>query len=143
MRVLVAAVQSDCAAHRALRAEGVAHEEHVCAGRFGYGRLVAAAFQRGEGFVLVEHDVVPWVGAVAQLVECEGDWCGFRYARSGSTVRALGLVKFSDALVRRMPRAFVSGWRGVEWPVLESAVLGAVSAFGQVCKHGPPAGHVV
>lgn len=140
MRVLVAAVHPGCVAHRALLAEGVAHEEHVCAGPFGYAALVAGAWR--DGFVLVEHDVVPWVGAVRELLECDGDWCGFRYAKGGSTIRALGLVKFSAALVRAN-LALADAWWSVEWPVLETAVLSAVSRVATVCKHGPPAGHVV
>lgn len=141
MRVLVAAVHPGCAAHRALCAEGVEHEEHVCDGPTGYAALVADAWRQG-GFVLVEHDVVPWVGAIRQLEECEGDWCGFRYAKGGSTIRALGLVKFSERLARAHPD-LADDWPGVAWPELEAAVLPAVSRVARVCKHGPPAGHVV
>lgn len=140
MRVLVAAVHPDCIARRALLAEGVEHEEHVCEGPRGYGELVADAWRDG-GFVLVEHDVVPWVGAIRQLEECAGDWCAFRYAKGGSTVRALGLVKFSDRLVRAHPD-LGDVWRSVHWQALEASVLGSVSRVVSVCKHGPPAGHV-
>jgi hypothetical protein len=139
MRVLVAAVRPDCIASRALLAEGVEHEEHVCEGPRGYGRMVAEAWGDG-GFVLVEHDVVPWVGAIRQLEDCAQDWCGFRYAKGGSTVRALGLVKFSDRLTRAHP-GLSEHWPSVHWQALETSVLGAVSKVSPVCKHGPPAGH--
>lgn len=140
MRVLVAAVRPGCTAHRALCAEGVPHDEHLCEGPLGYAGMVADAWR--DGFVLVEHDVVPWVGAVRQLWDCPGDWCAFRYAKGGSTIRSLGLVKFSARLVRSN-LGLADGWRGVEWRELETAVLGAVSKLVPVCKHAPAVGHVV
>ncbi len=141
MRVVVASLGEGCLAHRALEQEGVEHSERVCRGDHGYGRLVAELWADGEGFVLVEHDVVPWVGAISQMEDCPGDWCGFRYAKCRSTVRALGLVKFSDDLVGAYPE-LSRGWAREPWQTLESAVLRAVHSVVEVCKHGPPAGHV-
>lgn len=137
MRVVIASPSEDCVAHRALEQEGVPHDVLLCEGQFGYGKHLARLWG-GEGFVLLEHDVVPWVGAIQQLQDCEGDWCGFRYAKGGSTIRALGCVKFSDRLARL---EITEGWSREPWFSLESKVLRAVHRVTEVCKHSPALGH--
>lgn len=138
MRVLVAALEPDSVAHRALTAEGVEHTEHVVGD--GYGELLADYWT--EGFVVVEHDVAPWTGAIAQLAECGRDWCMFRYPKQGELTRGLGCTKFSDRLVRAHPD-LPDSWRGTDWRDLDGAVGTAVrSATGsQPCFHGPPVAH--
>lgn len=46
----------------------------------GYGTLFAALWNIGEPFVIVEHDVVPWPGAVEELHACAEPWCAFAYS---------------------------------------------------------------
>jgi hypothetical protein len=140
VRVVVSTVGPGSTAHRALLAEGVPHTERVCRG-VAYAEMLAEEWRKGCGFVLVERDIVPWVGAIQQLVDCGGDWCAFRYAFRGSTVRSLGLVKFSGQLVRLHPD-LAEDWDGKPLEELEGAMLGSINQVTPVCKHGPPVGRV-
>lgn len=148
MRVLVAALEPGCTAHLALQAEGVEHEERVCKGDTGYAALLAEAWRAGRGFVVVEHDVAPWMGAVAQLVGCGRDWCMFRYPKyGGALTRGLGCAKFSDRLIHDYPD-LSDAWQDTDWRVLDGAVGGAVAEVLRaevdrfpLCFHGPPVAH--
>jgi len=149
MRVIVAAVNDDCSAHLALSAEGICHEVIMCNGEFGYSEHFKAWWRTGHGFILIEHDIAPWVGAVRQLAECPSDWCSFRYSKSGHTIHALGCVKFSTRLVKTIPN-LPDRWDQCTWQTLENQVLPAIAEALRrdepsrmpVCKHSPPVAHV-
>jgi hypothetical protein len=140
VRVVVPALQPSCVASLVLAAEGVDHDVCLVDGNEGYAELVAGLWERGEGFILVEHDVCPWVGAIQQLMDCENPWCSFYYAKDGGTIRALGCVKFSDRLVQFNP-GLSEGWRGTHWLALDGTVLSAVASKVGVCVHRPALGH--
>jgi hypothetical protein len=44
-----------------------------------YGDYFTRRWAAGRSFVNVEHDVVPWPGAIDQLVRCPEPWCHFDY----------------------------------------------------------------
>jgi hypothetical protein len=148
LRVVVAAVNPSPVAHLALAAEGVAHDVADCRGELGYGEVLADLWRLGAGFIVVEHDVAPWPGAVVALSDCLGDWCAFRYPKGGRLIRALGCVKFSTRLVQTWPD-LPALWHGVDWQGLEGAVLAGVAAVLRsespherpVCDHWPPVAH--
>lgn len=88
-------------AARALRTEGLWAITAVCADPFSYGRLVAALVGSGDDFVLVEHDVVPWPGAVRELMVCQHAEaaCVFEYHNlgfRGGFGYSLGCSRFRD-----------------------------------------------
>lgn len=150
MRVLVPVLELDSVAHRALEAEGIAHEEYVCEGDVGYSELVVDLWADGQGFILVEHDVAPWGGALAELWDCPADWCMFRYFKyGGGLTRGLGCAKFSDRLVSGHPDLSIT-WRNTSWRILDGTVGAAVALTlrGEdpdrhpLCIHGPPVAHV-
>jgi hypothetical protein len=151
MRVVVAVPPGGSdAAHLALTAEGVDHEARHCAGDTGYGQLIVDLWAAGEGFVMVEHDVAPWMGAIEQLADCPNDWCQFRYPKhGGSLTRGLGCTKFSDRLVAGYPGLSVD-WSATDWRVLDGAVGAAVADALKaedpdrhpLCTHEPPVAHV-
>jgi hypothetical protein len=131
-----------------LHAEGVEYQTFPADSDLGYSLLMTEVWKRGEGFVIVEHDVAPWFGAVAQLEACPRDWCLFHYPDGGALSRGLGCTKFSDRLVRDhsdLPDA----WEGTEWPMIDGAVGSAFAAVLRqetpeqhpVCYHGPPVAH--
>lgn len=121
----MAALSERSPAAVALQTEGVAPDVTVLASDSGYGELLADAWAAGAGFVLVEHDVVPWPGACAELVGCAEPWCAFRYPMGGRDVVSLGCMKFSDHLVAGHAD-LACGWATIPWHDLEGAVLGAV-----------------
>ncbi len=146
LSVVVSAVEDDSPAHLALTAEGV---DHIVVGHeLSYARQLGAWWRSGSGFVLIEHDVAPWPGAVQRLLDCSRDWCAYRYPKRGHLIRSLGCVKFSTRLVQTWPdlpkywedRSFDE----FEEPML-AAVAGALRSEGRespVCKHSPPVAHV-
>jgi len=128
-------------AERVLAAEGVEYETLRADGNLGYSRLMTEIWARGLGFVVVEHDVAPWFGAIAQLGACSRDWCMFRYPDGGMLSRGLGCTRFSDRLVRDYPD-LPDKWQGVEWQNIDGAVGSAVAALvGHPCYHTPPVAH--
>lgn len=142
MRVIVAAIDDDCTAHRAFEAEGFDHEVHICEGDYGYGELLTALWDAGEGFVIVEHDIVPWPGAIPQLLECESIWCSYEYPLNFGFVSALGCTKFSAKLIQKHPRISRS-WATIHWGALDGSVIPALQLSGREAHlHHPPVAHV-
>lgn len=127
-------------AARALHMNHVAAEEHVLEGEYGYGRLMDDLWAAGNRFVLLEHDVVAWPGAVERLLRCPRVWCVHEYPLGPGTVRwALGCVKVSGVLLGYRP-----GFSGVVWNQLDAAVVRELLAVcpGGPHVHDPPFAHV-
>jgi hypothetical protein len=80
----------------------------------GYPDFLAERWRiEQDGWVNWEHDVVPWPGAVADLMTCPEPWCGFTYEpwqRVGEGASAyLGLTKFSPAFLAATQGVFEPG----------------------------------
>lgn len=76
-----------------------------------YTRLLERLWASGEPFALVEHDIVPHPGALAELAACDWPWCSYAY-RLGSIVHAgLGCARFSASLLAAVPDAAEQTWR--------------------------------
>lgn len=131
---------------RALLIEGFEVLEVQMSDPQHYGRLFRHMWEIGNGFVLVEDDVVPWPGAVNQLLECENDWCAFPHPRTaaqeGGWCLGFGCVRFSHALVRRhkMAHALDGSQR---WDEVDGAAMGVLRTAGETChEHSPPVAHL-
>jgi len=160
MRVIVPAVKENCLASLALRAEGIYHETRICDGAFGYGKLVADLWRQGRGFILVEHDIVPWPGALKAMWECSRDWCGYPYLYDYHTYEAksrrrylrshaIGCVKFSDVLVKGFPELPTERqWENHHWQELDGVIGRAIvhalrnSNIAGWHEHSPPVAHI-
>jgi hypothetical protein len=107
---------------------------------FHYGRLVTETWQAGQGFILVEHDVVPWPGALAELEACAEECCAFEYPAGSSWCMSLGCIKFSTSLVASLP--YGNEWQNRGWDELDGAVFATLQdAQVQVHIHHPPVAH--
>jgi len=73
--------------------------------REGYWRLLSALWELKGGFTVVEQDVVPFPGAIAELEACSERWCGYRYELQTGFHAALGCAKFDASLMAEFPRA--------------------------------------
>lgn len=61
---------------------------------FDYWHLLCEMWEAGDPFIIVEQDIAPWPGAVAELWGC-GSWCAMPYNYGGSAIIAAhGFVKF-------------------------------------------------
>ncbi len=74
---------------------------------FGYQEHLQARWDEGATFVNMEHDIVPWPGALQELVACPRNWCFFGYLADidfvATNAAPFGLVKFGASLIAAMP----------------------------------------
>lgn len=118
LRVVVAAIDADPIALRALLTEGILPEVVRCDGDdFAYSRLLTDLWRGGEPFCLLEHDVVPYPGAIGALFVCPEPWCGYQYA--GVAEGGLGCVRFGAKL---LATDLTPAWAGVHWSDLDGLV---------------------
>jgi hypothetical protein len=88
----------------ALRQDGIQPQLHFLGQDDSYYHLLAGLWRKRRGFVLVEHDIVVWPGAIQQLEECPEPWCLYPYYASVGWCRdALGCTKFSASLLKQYP----------------------------------------
>jgi len=70
---------------------------------FSYDQLFRSLWKDNKPFILVEHDIVPWPGALRELWKCQEPWCGFPYYIYGELRSYLGCTKFSPAVLGECP----------------------------------------
>jgi hypothetical protein len=70
-----------------------------------YTEFLQKIWRRGETFAIVEHDIVPWRGALEQLDDCHHPWCGFSYPFGGGMIEGLGCTRFKDIILAAYPDA--------------------------------------
>ena len=145
MKVVVAALSDFCPAMEALRSEGVAPRLTIVKGQYDYGRALAQAWEEGEEFINLEHDVVPWPGALKNLIGCESVWCGYQYiAGHSARIRrpiqtGIGCVRFSEQVIRKTP-SLVEKLRDVVWQAIEPTIWQAIGSEWHC--HLPPVAHL-
>ena len=74
-----------------------------------------------ETFVNCEHDIVPWPGAIADLLACPQPWCAFGYLPYldiTTSAPNLGLAKFTDTFIGATPRV---------WQEMDESYRGALA----------------
>lgn len=116
-----------------------------------YANLLAQLWAAAETFTLVEHDIVPWRGALARLEECPEPWCGFAYPlRDDLMTAGLGCTRFRDTLLTAHPGAIEDTLtedspahpRG-HWCNLDDRLTRVLTRAGAVRHvHAPPVGHL-
>lgn len=74
----------------------------------GYRRLLRELWEDGEATIIVEHDILPWPGAIEELAACPGAWCAHSYEWNGGVgvYHMLGCAKLGAELKRRVPRVW-------------------------------------
>lgn len=104
-----------------------------------YVELLADLWDDGEPFVIVEHDILPWPGAIAEL-EDDGVWCGFAYALSGGLDTFLGCTKIDPRAIG-FPRELDR--EGATYQTCDIAIAAAFQRAGYFLHHhGPPVIHL-
>lgn len=90
-----------------------------------YGRYIAMLWDKAEPFILVEHDVVPWPGAVESLQACPEPWCVFAY-EAGTEFNGdgipLGCVKFDPVTLGPCPLEPLPGGEYPHWGSLDGQI---------------------
>lgn len=106
MRVICPFTRLSAETHAALDDSGYRWEPRDVSGSdTAYTELLAGLWAAGEAFAVVEHDVVPPPGALAELEVCPEPWCVFPYRYQHGTHAGLGCARFSAALLAVVPDA--------------------------------------
>ena len=72
---------------------------------YAYGRLLRRLWADAETFLLIEHDVVPWLHTIPEMLLCPEPYCAAPYAWGQAVGVALGCTKFDGLLMRAYPDA--------------------------------------
>jgi hypothetical protein len=101
-----------------------------------YYNLVKGLWAQGEPFIINEHDIVPWPGALKRIEDCSAPWCTFTYRSSAGWINdGLGIVKFDPS---RLPNIFKEDFTQKHWSNLDVQIARRLQANGiQPCAHSP------
>lgn len=142
MQIIIPTTNLDCPAVNALSREGILFEAVLMEDDYHYGRLWADLWERGEGFINIEHDVVPWPGALYLMMECPMHWCSYMYpAAPHNLTDALGCIKIGETIIDNYPN-LSEGWKDTAWNRLDGAVMSKLVKQGKESHvHTPPVAH--
>lgn len=116
-----------------------------------YWRAVAAMWALGQTFAIVEQDIVPHPGALAELERCSEPWCAFPYSLKTGFYAALGCVRFSASLLAEYPEALErvgeiddDGLPARDWRRLDTRIARVLSqdCDVRIHVHEPAVGHL-
>jgi hypothetical protein len=106
VRVIVPHTRIEPETRAALAASGYGWEAVSVAGSdTAYTDLLADLWAAGQDFAIVEHDIVPWRGALAELDSCTEQWCAFPYPLRSWMHAGLGCARFRGTLLAACPTA--------------------------------------
>lgn len=133
LTIHVASPTPSCVAIDALLTEGVSgFELHHLTTETAYAELIN---ELPRPFILVEHDIVPWPGAIAMLILCDREYCAYPYplGPGHDMTASLGCVKLPEWLPEIPP--------STPWYEVDIAVTDALAPAAPHL-HSPPVGHV-
>ena len=109
-------------------------------GGTNYARFFEWLWEGGGPYIIVEHDVVPWPGAVKQLRQCHEPWCAFAYGEYDIAAEAfppMGCAKFD-------PRGLDLPFEDYpDWSVLDREISNGLAQQGvAVHQHYPGVTHL-
>lgn len=140
-KVVVARVGGPGPTEEALAAEGVEFEARdVAHAPDAYGRMIADLWREGEGFILFEHDIVPWAGAVMQLAACPEAWCTHAYPGTQALFMSIGVTKISSGAIAAHPQLYAA-WEGQFWGAVDAHMIPALHSCYALHGHWPPFRH--
>ena len=142
MKIIVpTAPDVDPIAATVLESQGYHPDVRPTGGRDGYVSLIEHLWSERETFVIVEHDIIPWPGAIDEMWACPAAWCAFPYLLSGGYDAALGCTKFDETLMRAVHYPYTERpdrWQNAEWII--ARVRDAVGFLPH--RHAPPVTHL-
>jgi hypothetical protein len=115
----------------------------VSADEWAYGRYFAARWAQRTDFIQVEHDCIPWPGAIEAITLCSQPWCAYNYhlpfmydqdLNLGGTV-VMGCMKVTGEVMA----ATINCWdEPCEWGVCDKRLTDAARGAGfSVHQHFP------
>jgi hypothetical protein len=106
LKVVVPFVQIAPGVREALAATGHEWEElYVGDSDESYFNLLSGLWTGGEGFIVIEHDVIVRPDTLDELVNCECSWGCFPVPYLGGAYAGMACVKFAGWLTQQYPDA--------------------------------------
>lgn len=85
-----------------------------------YHDLIKNLWEQGDPFIINEHDIIAWPGAIAQLEACPHPWCTHMYrCAAGWIGHGLGLVKFDP---KKLSNIFNVPFENTNWGYLDTFI---------------------
>jgi hypothetical protein len=112
-----------------------------------YRKLLAKLWEHEEDVVIVEHDILPWPGAVAALWECPEPWCWNAYMLRGQVrcdLPAFGCVKLTATLMAMVGDLWdIDNINTATWEMLDTHLRIVAEEKGITAHlHQPPVVHL-
>jgi hypothetical protein len=117
-----------------------------------YAALLAALWDSGDDFLLIEHDIVLTQAAVEAMESCPHPWCGNAYRvnhQVGEVIVGLGFTRFRSELCQELPDAVerAGRWEGRyparHWAKCDARLATELNEAGHlVHRHHPDVGHL-
>jgi len=106
---------------------------------FSYDQLFRRLWDARQPFILVEHDIIPFPGALRELWMCPEPWCGFPYYVFGELRSYLGCTKFDPSRLGECPLPDdLMPWQTID-KLIEKSLM--KRTFGGHL-HSPPVTHL-
>ncbi len=101
-----------------------------------YYELIKSLWSKVEPFIINEHDIIPWPGAIREIEDCDHPWCTFWYRSPAGWLRnGLGLVKFNP---QQLPNIFAEKFEETHWGRLDMQIAKRLQAHGlEAHTHSP------
>jgi hypothetical protein len=109
-----------------------------------YWRLLCDIWAGQDDVVMIEHDIIPWPGAIDELWRCPSAWCTYTYEmREGFGIHhAFGCVKLGTKLFEELPDVWknvaTTSWRHLDAQLCDYAQRHAIIPH----PHRPPVIHL-
>lgn len=102
-----------------------------------YRQLLHTIWAEQHTVVIIEHDIVPWYGAIEELHGCLGLWCScsYRYQGGYGLYHGLGCTKLSAELMRLTPHVWDEPGH---WSTLDQRLFFAAREVAQEPHHHRP-----
>jgi hypothetical protein len=108
----------------------------------GYRRLMLNLWRERKSVIIVEHDIVPWPGAIEELWNCSCHWGAYSYQIDGGIgiYHGLGCTKITTHLMDAVPTI----WERPEpWHLLDQILFFEARNCGlEPHHHRPPVIHL-
>jgi len=116
-----------------------ARRVNVAGDNFAYWRLLRSVWDRGEGIVIIEHDIEPTKTAVDQALSCECEWGRSPYPWSITTTASFGFARFSAELLQAT--SGLLGDEPIHWGLLAWTIEPKLESLGFKPHEHAPVGH--
>jgi len=143
MKILVVTTDRDCPAVAFLQMEGLLGYTEVVIAKdeYTYGEAFYKFWIQRERFINLEHDIVPWPGAIEQLWGCTQTLhlCTFGY--QGAPEGSLGLTRFTTQIINAFPWV-CHYWPKTKWNQMDGAVGDQLLPNMSKHQHYPTVAHL-